>query len=216
MQSEIDRKIAQLEEYLRALKLAKRIMELDLTSGPPAGSSPKNSIGAASSRRDAVASYIRANGPAFRHEIQKALRIPLGTLSYVLSHHKDTFSRTSDGRWELVDLGPSGEREPEQQATTSESSSPNPLSHLPMPEAVMLCLQASPNPLSTREIMNELEKAGRTASSFPQQVYNTLYRLTNKGKLIRDGARWFPAKRLETPNQQLVEGLIEAARLTGT
>ena len=50
-------------------------------------------------RKNMVKEFLQAQGPSKRKDIVESLKIPVGTVAFVL-HDKETFVRDDDGRWD--------------------------------------------------------------------------------------------------------------------
>jgi len=72
--------------------------QLSFTSLPPDVRISK--IGGKSERLEALLSYFKTNGPAYRKDILKETNIPSGTISFLL-RKREYFDRDERGRWIL-------------------------------------------------------------------------------------------------------------------
>lgn len=90
--------------------------------------------------------------------------------------------------------------------TDSASSAPS------MPDTILTCLSAAGRPLSKRELMDKLRKAGLSSKHLSQHVFNTLSRLHNQGKVHGEDGLWSltdAMSRLREPEQEDVFGLAD-------
>jgi hypothetical protein len=97
MQNEITQAIELLDQKIASLQKLRNQLATEFGQGPTrnARSNGNKRVG----RKDQVADFIKAHGPATRAEIIQGTGIPIGTAAYALNDEERFVAR--DGKWHI-------------------------------------------------------------------------------------------------------------------